>query len=88
MTPLRQRCIVVTAAGGLEVLWMEEANVADPGPAQVRIRVEAAGVNRHACNQRARGPTTAHSNVPGLEVAGRIDAVGPDVAGLAIGDAV
>lgn len=83
-----QSHIVITAAGGPEVLLLEQTSVAEPGPRQILIRVEAAGVNRHDCNQRARGPVVTHSNTPGLEVAGVVCAAGADVRRVAVGDRV
>lgn len=80
-----QRCVFVTAAGRPDVLQLQRTPIPEPGPGQVRIRIAAAGVNRHDCNQRARGPTQAHSNVPGLEVAGVLDALGAGVRGFELG---
>jgi NADPH:quinone reductase-like Zn-dependent oxidoreductase len=59
-----------------------------PGDDEVLIRVRAAGVNRHDCNQRRRGPTPAHSDIPGLEVAGTIAAAGRAVPGARVGERV
>lgn len=61
-----------------------------PGPDEVLIRVEAAGVNRADVLQRqGRYPiATGTSPVLGLEVAGSIAALGADVAGWALGDRV
>jgi putative PIG3 family NAD(P)H quinone oxidoreductase len=88
MSASAQRCVFVTAAGGPEVLQLRQAPVPAPGPGQLRIRIAAAGVNRHDCNQRQRGPTLAHSNVPGLEVAGVVDAIGENVQAFAAGQRV
>jgi putative PIG3 family NAD(P)H quinone oxidoreductase len=85
---MKQRCVLITAAGGPEVLHVQHDEVPAPGAGQVRIRIEAAGVNRHDCNQRSRGPTTVHSNIPGLEVSGIVDAVGPGVTQASPGDRV
>jgi NADPH:quinone reductase len=84
--PKTQRCAVITAAGGPEVLRLEEnLPVPSPGPDEVLVRVAAAGVNRHDCNQRSRGPTPEHSDVPGLEVSGHIIDCGQNVARERIG---
>ena len=53
--PSTQNAIVITGAGGPEVLELRELRVPKPGPQQVLIQVIAAGVNRHDCNQRAKG---------------------------------
>jgi len=50
-----------------------------PGADDVLIRVAEAGVNRHDCNQRHRGPSPAHSDVPGLEVSGHVIDCGQNV---------
>ena len=55
---------------------------------ELLIQVHFAGVNRHDCNQRRRGPTPAHSDVPGLEVAGVVCAVGSKVNGFSPGNRV
>lgn len=77
--------IVISAAGGPEVLQMHRLAVPEPRDDEVLIQVEAAGINRHDCNQRRRGPTPAHSDVPGLEVAGVVVAKGRAVSGQAVG---
>ncbi len=85
---MKQHAILITAAGGPEVLKWTECEVSEPGALELLLRIEAAGVNRHDCNQRGRGPTTVHSNVPGLEVAGVVQAVGQGVSRFAVGDKV
>jgi NADPH:quinone reductase-like Zn-dependent oxidoreductase len=76
--------------GGPEVLKLEEVGVEAPGPGEVRLKVEAIGLNRAEALFRA-GHYLEAAKLParlGYEAAGRIDAVGPDVTGLAVGDAV
>lgn len=80
--------VEITRAGGPEVLELRARPVPVPGPGEVLVAVEAAGVNRHDVNQRRRGPSAAHSDIPGLEVAGRVIAVGPGVTEVAVGDSV
>jgi putative PIG3 family NAD(P)H quinone oxidoreductase len=77
--PETQIVIHITAAGGPEVLRPARVPVPSPRAGEVLIAVKAAGVNRHDCNQRRRGPSPDHSDVPGLEVSGRVVAVGPGV---------
>jgi putative PIG3 family NAD(P)H quinone oxidoreductase len=84
----RQLAMVITAAGGPEVLQPRREPVPTCGPQQVLIEVAAAGVNRHDVNQRRRGPDARHSDIPGLEVAGRIVAVGEYVTHRKPGDTV
>jgi putative PIG3 family NAD(P)H quinone oxidoreductase len=69
-------------AGGPEVIRLTEAPVPAPGRDQVLIAVAAAGVNRPDCLQRAGGypPPPGATDVPGLEVAGEIVALGEGVA--------
>jgi len=73
----------ITAPGGPEVLQLVEREVPQPGPGQVLIKVFAAGVNRPDCLQRAGlyPPPPNASDLPGLEVAGTVVAVG-DNSGL------
>jgi len=88
--PATMTAIGVTSPGGPEVLQPVERPIPVPGPGQVLIAVEAAGVNRPDVLQR-QGSYPApkgHSDIPGLEVAGRIAAVGADVARYKVGDAV
>lgn len=73
---------------------LEIREVADPPPpsgSEVLLRVKAAGVNRADLIQK-KGlyppPPGFSPNIPGLEFAGEVAAVGPDVKGLSIGDRV
>ncbi len=82
------RAITISAPGGPEVLVPTE--VPDPvaGPGQVLLDVAATAVNRADVLQR-RGrydpPPGVPRDIPGLEAAGRIAALGPDVAGWQVG---
>lgn len=80
-----QETIVISRAGGPEVLVSERRPIPAPGPDEVLIQVQWAGVNRHDCGQRSRGPNDHESDVPGLEVSGLVHAVGADVRDLAPG---
>jgi putative PIG3 family NAD(P)H quinone oxidoreductase len=85
------RAVVITEPGAPEVLRLQD--VADPEPAegQIRVRVEAAGLNRADLAQR-RGhypaPDGWPEDIPGLEYAGVVEAVGPHVAVWSPGDRV
>jgi len=61
-----------------------------PGDGEVLIRVAAAGVNRPDVVQRQGHypPPPGASDLPGLEVAGTVTALGPDVTGVSVGDEV
>ena len=80
------------AFGGPEVLRASDAPVPEPGPGQVRVRVRAAGLNPLDAKIRSGGMQqvmpTALPAVLGQEVAGTVDAVGPGVQDLAVGDEV
>src|SRR4029453_10032784 len=82
--------IEITAPGGPEVLAPVERPRPEPAPGEVLIKVAAAGVNRPDVLQR-RGrypPPPGASDIPGLEVAGRVEAVGQGVEAWSVGDAV
>jgi putative PIG3 family NAD(P)H quinone oxidoreductase len=84
------RHIAVAQPGAPEVMQIATGPVPKPGTGEVLIEVAWAGVNRPDCAQRAGTypPPPDASPVLGLEVAGRIVATGPDVAGWKIGDDV
>lgn len=76
--------------GGPEVLRIEDQNIAEAGPGEVRIRVKALGLNRAEALLRS-GWYIETPTLPsglGLEAAGLIEAVGDGVDGFAPGDAV
>jgi putative PIG3 family NAD(P)H quinone oxidoreductase len=88
--PHSMTAIEITAPGGPDVLKPTTRPVPQPGPGEVLIRVKAAGINRPDVLQRAGAypPPPGASDLPGLEVAGEIAALGSDVSGFAIGDQV
>ena len=88
--PETMRRIHFIGPGGPEVIAIETAPLPIPGPGQVLIEVVAAGVNRPDVMQRAGlyPPPPGATEIPGLEVAGRIAALGEGVEGLAVGDEV
>jgi putative PIG3 family NAD(P)H quinone oxidoreductase len=82
--------IVIDGFGDPEVLKMSEGPRPIVRAGEVLIRVAAAGVNRPDCSQR-RGsypPPPGVTDIPGLEVAGRIAAVGDGATGFHVGDRV
>ena len=83
-------CIEIASPGGPNVLRTVERPDPVPGPGEVLIRVAAAGVNRPDVMQRrgAYPPPPGASDIPGLEVAGTIAALGTGVDGWSIGDRV
>jgi NADPH2:quinone reductase len=80
--------IRVHETGGPEVLKWEEVEVGEPGPGQVRIRQEAAGLNFIDVYHRTGLYPQPLPFTPGVEGAGVIDAVGPGVTDLSVGDRV
>ena len=88
--PATMRAIEITQPGGPEVLRPCERPVPVPGHGQVVIRVAWAGVNRPDALQRAGSyaPPPGASDLPGLEAAGEVVAVGEGVRWPAVGDAV
>lgn len=74
------KAAIITQPGGPEVLQIQEVETPEPVGDQVRVRVRAAGINRADLIQRAGfypAPVGSPTNIPGLEFAGEIDAVGP-----------
>jgi putative PIG3 family NAD(P)H quinone oxidoreductase len=86
----RMRVVEISTPGGPEVLRLAERAVPEPGPGELRSRVAAAGVNRPDIAQRQGRypPPPGASDIPGLEVAGHVEALGPGTARFGIGDAV
>lgn len=84
------RAIKFAKAGGPEVLEFVDVQTPDPGPAEVRIKVKAIGVNRAEAMWRVDDyiePVKFPAGL-GYEAAGVVDAVGKDVTGFAAGDDV
>lgn len=88
--PARMRQIRFTRPGGPEVIALEEAELPQPGPGQILVKVAYAGINRPDCLQRAGGypPPAGAPATPGLEIAGEIVRIGPDVPLLSQGDQI
>ena len=88
--PATMHAIDPSEPGGPEVLRLVERPVPRPGASEVLIRVAAAGVNRPDVLQRKGGypPPPGAPSIPGLEVAGRVVAVGAGVDDIALGQPV
>ncbi len=84
------RAARVTAFGGADRLELFEGPTPEPGPGEVRLRVRAAALNVADLLQREGrylgGPRPPF--VPGLEAAGEVEALGPGVTSLAVGQRV
>ena len=88
--PVEMPAIEIAAPGGPEQLKLVTRPVPVPGEGEVLVRVAAAGVNRPDVMQRQGRypPPPGASDIPGLEIAGEIVALGPNVSGLAIGQKI
>jgi putative PIG3 family NAD(P)H quinone oxidoreductase len=88
--PPTMTVIEISQPGGPEVLTPAQRPVPRPGPGEIAIKIEAAGVNRPDILQRQGNypPPPGASDIPGLEAAGRVAALGEGVSDFAVGDAV
>ena len=82
--------VEITTPGGPEVLQTTRRPIPEPGLGEVVIRVAYAGVNRPDALQRAGSydPPPGASDLPGLEAAGEVAALGPGVESVQVGDQV
>ena len=88
--PSTMTAIAIQGAGGPEVLRPETRPVPMPGPGEILIKVAAAGVNRPDISQRQGKypPPPGASELPGLEVAGEVVALGEGAKAHKVGDKV
>jgi NADPH:quinone reductase len=88
--PSQMTVIGISKPGGPEVLLPETRSVPVPGPDEILVKVAAAGVNRPDVAQRSGSypPPPGASDLPGLEIAGEVVAVGSDAKKHKIGDKV
>jgi putative PIG3 family NAD(P)H quinone oxidoreductase len=84
------KAVEIAQPGGPDVLRVVERPTPQPGDDDVLVRIEAAGVNRPDVLQRLGKypPPPGASDIPGLEIAGTIAALGRSVSGLNLGDQV
>jgi NADPH:quinone reductase-like Zn-dependent oxidoreductase len=84
------RCVVVREHGGFDRLRLEERPVAAPGPGQVRVRVQAIGLNHLDTWVRrgVPGHTFPLPLIPSSDACGVVDALGPGASGCKVGDPV
>src|SRR5436305_11115199 len=80
--------IRIHKTGGPDVLKWENVKIGEPEAKQVKLRQEAAGLNYIDVYHRTGLYPQPLPFTPGVEGAGVVEAVGPDVAGLTIGDRV
>src|SRR4051794_11885500 len=88
--PAQMTVVAISKPGGPEVLVPETRPVPTPQAGEILIKVHAAGVNRPDVAQRSGSypPPPGASDLPGLEVAGEVVALGAGAARHKIGDKV
>jgi len=88
--PPRMTVVAISGPGGPRVLKPETRLLPAPGDGEILVRVRAAGVNRPDVLQRkgAYPPPPGASDLPGLEIAGEVAAIGAGAARWRIGDEV
>ncbi|WP_159731569.1 zinc-binding dehydrogenase [Methylosinus sp. Ce-a6] len=84
------RAVQLNAFGGPEALELVDAPIPTVGPGEILIRVKASGVNfaETAMRENRYAVTPPLPSILGAEAAGIIEAIGPGVAGFALGDRV
>ena len=88
--PTSMTCIAIREPGGPEVLVPEQRPVPSPADGEILVKVIAAGVNRPDVLQRKGQypPPKGATEIPGLEIAGEVAAIGRNVARWKRGDKV
>jgi NADPH:quinone reductase len=88
--PAQMTVIGISKPGGPEVLLPETRPVPVPGPGEILVKVQAAGVNRPDVAQRSGSypPPPGASDLPGLEVSGEVVALGQGATRHRLGDKV
>lgn len=85
------RAVVIAKPGGPEVLELKSVPMPVPGKGEIRVRVRATAVNRVDLLQRIGvypPPADAPQDIPGIEYAGEVEALGDGVTTFAPGDRV
>lgn len=85
------RAVIITRAGGPDVLELRDVRMPEPGPREIRVRVHATAVNRADLLQRAGrypAPPGVPQEIPGLEYAGEVDHTGEGCTRWRGGEAV
>ncbi|GAA1375277.1 quinone oxidoreductase family protein [Catellatospora chokoriensis] len=82
------QAVQITQYGGSEVLTAADVDLPVPGPGQAVVEIAATGVNFIDVYHRLGRYPTPLPFIPGVEAAGRVVALGPDVTGVALGDRV
>ena len=85
------RVVVITRGGGPDVLELDDRPTPEPGPGEILVRVHASALNRADLLQRQGhypSPPGAPADIPGMEYAGEVAALGPGVNEWREGDRV
>ncbi len=85
------KAVVIPRFGGPEVLEVSDLPERSPGPGEIRIRVAAATVNPTDIGLRSGAygvPSGPSPVIPGMELAGTVDAIGPGVTDRHVGERV
>jgi NADPH2:quinone reductase len=82
------KAIVLDAPGGPDVLTLRDLPVPEPQPGQALVRLEASGINYIDVYFRKGAYKGTYPLVIGQEAAGIVEAVGPDVTDIVVGDRV
>ncbi|MEO8704633.1 MAG: NAD(P)H-quinone oxidoreductase [Kofleriaceae bacterium] len=85
------KAIAISRFGGPEVLAVVERPLPEPARGEVRVRIRATAINRADLLQRMGSypaPADAPPDIPGLEIAGEVAALGPGVERWKVGDRV
>jgi NADPH2:quinone reductase len=83
------RAVTISAPGDPDVLSVTDVPVREPGPGEVRIAVRAAAVNPTDIGLRSAGDGDhAPPWIPGMDAAGEVEAIGPGVDRLEVGERV
>lgn len=82
------RAVRIHETGGPDVLRLDDVDVPDPGPGEIRVRVEAAGLNFIDTYHREGIYPLEMPAAIGVEAGGVVDSVGPGVKGVSEGDRV
>ena len=88
--PSRLTVIAIRAPGGPEMLVPDERPMPAPGPGEILVKVAAAGVNRPDVRQRqgTYPPPKGATDIPGLEIAGEVVALGAGAQRFKLADKV
>ncbi len=85
------QAVVITEPGAPDVLRVMDVPDPEPGPGEIRVRISATAVNRADLLQRQghyAAPSGWPETIPGLEFAGQVEALGPNVTVWSPGDRV